>query len=410
MIEREIYQKQVIVNRQTDRQTDRQTFSRGISLIVLVITIIVIVILAVAVILSVANNNPIQSAKEATKKSNEATLEETAKLLYNEWYQKNELNQFVNDEEKDLTAQEYIRNKLQNDFGYSSAETESVRVSEVDGEVATKYSAKFITADDYGKYVTNYTTPCGIESDKEHGIGGWQIFYADDKNIYLIASDYIYKTYAPKGKSGTEIYVNSDYCLSMDKIINDYSGTNNISDEVKDLNKMYFDKGYKGSNQCEKAVAYMLDTSVWNSKFKNDIYAEYSVGGPSLELFVNSYNKKYKNSKIELEVVDELSSEGNRGYKMRWNNNLNYDYQLVGLNTSNNIYVKNSVTRPNAMWISSPTASKTFRLIGITRSGQIRYIYFEGCVSCDDHGFRPIVCLNKEIILNKISSGFEIVN
>ncbi|MDD2376523.1 MAG: hypothetical protein PHD15_04395 [Clostridia bacterium] len=43
---------------------------KGISLIVLVITIIVIIILAGAVILSLANNNPIESANEATFKTN----------------------------------------------------------------------------------------------------------------------------------------------------------------------------------------------------------------------------------------------------------------------------------------------------------------------------------------------------
>ena len=49
---------------------------QGISLIVLVITIIVIVILAVTVILSIANNNPIENAKEARFKNDMKTIEE----------------------------------------------------------------------------------------------------------------------------------------------------------------------------------------------------------------------------------------------------------------------------------------------------------------------------------------------
>ena len=52
----------------------------GISLIVLVITIIVIIILAVAVILSIANNNPIENAKEAKFKSDLKTIEEELRL------------------------------------------------------------------------------------------------------------------------------------------------------------------------------------------------------------------------------------------------------------------------------------------------------------------------------------------
>ena len=52
----------------------------GISLIVLVITIIVIIILAVAVILSIANNNPIENAKEARIKNDLKTIEEELTL------------------------------------------------------------------------------------------------------------------------------------------------------------------------------------------------------------------------------------------------------------------------------------------------------------------------------------------
>ena len=54
---------------------------KGISLIVLVITIIVIIILAVAVILSIANNNPIENAKEARFKNDVRTMQEELELL-----------------------------------------------------------------------------------------------------------------------------------------------------------------------------------------------------------------------------------------------------------------------------------------------------------------------------------------
>ncbi|MDD2376112.1 MAG: hypothetical protein PHD15_00415 [Clostridia bacterium] len=63
---------------------------KGISLIVLVITIIVIIILAGAVILSLANNNPIESANEATFKTNVAEYNsELAIAITNEYLQDN---------------------------------------------------------------------------------------------------------------------------------------------------------------------------------------------------------------------------------------------------------------------------------------------------------------------------------
>ncbi|MDD2376527.1 MAG: hypothetical protein PHD15_04375 [Clostridia bacterium] len=61
---------------------------KGISLIVLVITIIVIIILAGAVILSLANNNPIESANEAVFKANVAEYNsELAMAIANEYLQ-----------------------------------------------------------------------------------------------------------------------------------------------------------------------------------------------------------------------------------------------------------------------------------------------------------------------------------
>ncbi|MDD2377203.1 MAG: SUMF1/EgtB/PvdO family nonheme iron enzyme [Clostridia bacterium] len=63
---------------------------KGISLIVLVITIIVIIILAGAVILSLANDNPIESANEATFKTNVAEYNsELAMAITNKYLQDN---------------------------------------------------------------------------------------------------------------------------------------------------------------------------------------------------------------------------------------------------------------------------------------------------------------------------------
>ena len=68
---------------------ERVSDKKGISLIVLVITIIVIIILAVAVILSIANNNPIENAKEARFKNDVKTMQEELELLKASNYAKN---------------------------------------------------------------------------------------------------------------------------------------------------------------------------------------------------------------------------------------------------------------------------------------------------------------------------------
>ena len=67
-------------------RTKGDSEKRGISLIVLVITIIVIIILAVAVILSIANNNPIENAKEARFRNDMKVIEEELNLYMSKKY------------------------------------------------------------------------------------------------------------------------------------------------------------------------------------------------------------------------------------------------------------------------------------------------------------------------------------
>ena len=98
---------------------------QGISLIVLVITIIVIVILAVAVILSIANNNPIENARNARDKNDDAVLKESAIILSAQWMLDN----------KGLTRKEYIKNELKKQ-GFSDEQIDRVKINEETGEIS----------------------------------------------------------------------------------------------------------------------------------------------------------------------------------------------------------------------------------------------------------------------------------
>ena len=90
---------------------------KGISLIVLVITIIVIIILAVAVILSIANNNPIENAKEARFKSDVKTMQEELELLKASNYASNNGASYKNKDGSDITiGQLQSANNYKDDF------------------------------------------------------------------------------------------------------------------------------------------------------------------------------------------------------------------------------------------------------------------------------------------------------
>ena len=117
---------------------ERNNPKQGISLIVLVITIIVIIILAVAVILSIANNNPIENAKEARFKNDVKAMQEELELL---------------------KASKYAEN---NGEGYGKIEIGDLKS-------ATNYQEKFAVKDGELNYIAKKLT--GEEQTWASGLG-----------------------------------------------------------------------------------------------------------------------------------------------------------------------------------------------------------------------------------------------
>ena len=102
---------------------ERNNPKQGISLIVLVITIIVIIILAVAVILSIANNNPIENAKEARFKNDVKAMQEELELLKASNYASNNGASYKNKDGSDITiGQLQSAGKYQDDFEVKEGE------------------------------------------------------------------------------------------------------------------------------------------------------------------------------------------------------------------------------------------------------------------------------------------------
>ena len=177
----------------------------------------------------------------------------------------------------------------------------------------------------YGEEVKNYQPSNGDTEVK------WKIFYAGTNpndtsdttsRIYLIADDYISSQYAPDGKKGSGIEVNStDYILTFDNVISDYSGSSDITNSLVKPWLSYLNSSYGNSTYNNmKAVAYMLDTNVW-STFKdstdNSGKAEYAIGGPTLDLFSASYNQKYPSKQIQYQ-------SNTYGYQVKWSTGGSY--------------------------------------------------------------------------------------
>ena len=246
-----------------------------------------------------------------------------------------------------------------------------------------------------GKYV-NYTTPSGDPDVK------WRIFYADSSNIYLIASYYLKYNYVPtKTKDGTEykMYKNSDYKLSFDDMYKAYTGSVDIKD-ARITKWMKWVGQYPSSTNINiRSVAYMLDSNIWNTKYKNS-YAEYVLGGPTIEMLCASYKATHPTRYIECE------SYTTNGYKVKMNTDSSYSDSISRLSTSEleNLYVINDRTNANAYWLASPSAGSivllTVRCDGLVDRG--------GAYNFSDVGLRALVCLKSNVQLVPNGNAYDL--
>ena len=244
----------------------------------------------------------------------------------------------------------------------------------------------------------------GYDCENNAGVESWKLLYADNENVYLIASNYIHKDYCPDGIGETPITDNGNgYKLSMNDVINDYNGASDIKDEsLQNLNSDYFSKygSENSSNKNMKAVAYMLDTSegVWG-KFAGE-KAKYAIGGPTIELLFKSYNEKYNtNNKYQAQATSatgyQISSDGGDSFDYGIENSSDY------LNKEDDLYVIDETNRANYMWLASPSGNYTSDFLEVDSNGDIPhydYAYY-------DVGFRPVVCLQPNVELEKQQDG-----
>ena len=350
--------------------------TKGITLIALVITIVVLLILAGVVIATLnGNDNIIKNANTVVGKYNEKANEEQGVL--------NTLEEKL----KEYTEKRDDQNK----------ENTVITATEVASD------ASYI-----GKYV-NYTVPNGGDPDVK-----WRIFYADSSNIYLIASDYLKYDYVPtKTTNGKEykmyknydhfkddaIYEDSDYMLSFNNMYTAYTGSADITDARITKWMKWVGQYPSSTNTNIRSVAYMLDSNIWNTMYANN-YAEYAIGGPTIEMFNASYKATHTEKYIEEEVTDA------NGYKVKWNTDSSYSYSISGLSRSEleNLYVISDTTKASAYWLASPSADYDYRLLDVHYDGSVDRNWYDHATP----GLRALVCLKSKVQLVPNGNAYDL--
>lgn len=248
----------------------------------------------------------------------------------------------------------------------------------------------------YGAPVTNYSV---------NGISNFKVFHFDEENIYLISSDYIPPDKIPSTKGGVKLEnTNSKYSKvapltnAVDDMFYSYgSGSISRKNPARKWLASYLDK-YTSINDNMKAVAYMLDTSVWNT-FKGE-EAEYAIGGPTIDMLFASYNKKYRKNYIGKAMCTY-------GYKVIEEGKEDEILCHIGmLNAKDSLYVLPESRGALACWIASPSACDASDVVRVDCNGN----FYSNSYSTCSIGFRPVICLKSNISLIRNDDGSIALN
>lgn len=396
----------------------------AITMVALVITIVILLILTSIVIILLTNDNGIIS--KAVKSKND-----TEEAWKNE---KSELDKFISKIDEILHIKKDENNKV---IGNSTYIKENFTIT-------------------YGKEVANYIVKdaksSDIQADKDVK---WRIFYADDNNTYLIADGYVKNSALPYARKlnedGTTTITNKvpnkytkedeecpkgkEYRAHFVDIISEYSGLDRVllnkkyENRLKKLNSKFFDMFSDGKIQNStkkhgnnKAIAYMQDTEAWSIYEDEEGYADYAIGGPSIEMLYDSYMQTHSNSnKKHMYTVTGENKEtdknnakgtGSAGYQISWDGGQTWK-TITELNSSylssdmDELYTGDGThQKAYGYWVSSPSAQNDETIMVVYYYGKVRYYHYNNELMA----FRPVVCLSSDVTLslNEQTGKYEI--
>ena len=394
----------------------------GITLIALVITIIVLIILAgISISLLFGDNGIITKAQDAGRIAQEANAKEDIEMAWlsaTTDYYLDGLNKPLSEYMTKEKLEKYLPNgsingsvktlddgsskiKYQTDGKIFTIEVSNSGDVKVTGstKVPEGITAEMIKADPetyYGKAV-KYSA---------NGINDWKIFYADDDNIFLITSEFLLKS---------KINTHKTYIVTSgnEGIYSSFWATNppaaqQVTESVKSsfMWNRYTDYSTYYSGRC---ISTMLRTDNW-SAFVNSKFADYAIGGPTLEMYVASWNNLYPDEKL---YCDKTS---NFGYYIGTTSNsstlsINSSDMQLKTGFNNTLFYPHPITESNQTYqgttfyrLAAPSAvNDQYFIIGIGNEGYI------GKFTLDNKRgtFRPLVRLKSSTTLVSGTDGYD---
>ena len=325
----------------------------GITLIALVITIIVLIILAgVSISMVVGDNGIITQAQRAKRETANATI-----------------------------ASEEQMNALVDELnGYLTENEEDEEISGIFEEVVASIN--------YGDYV-DYPIDLNGDGDTTND---WRIFYNDGEHVFIIAAGYVPNTSSYLDNEGTGMTPSKEYNLYWSNLAPE------IPQIVTQNTLTLFKRSWTdySTNTNGRAISTLLNTNNWDG-FVNSDYAEYAIGGPTLEMWIESWNEKgytqlYTNTNEIGYYVGNTQKPTSIYYNLLNDNGytdvLYFPYNVVEIDCYGYI-------------LSSPGIYDENALVHVDCNGSIGTGDYTGI----DVGVRPLVCLNSDITATKDKEG-----
>ena len=379
----------------------------GITLISLVVTIIILLILAgISIAMLSGDNGLLNKAGQARDDTIVGGEKEQVELAYISAVAKNlggnvtgknlqdELDVSVGKNKTTVTGTSTLKVKFE--------DTQNVYKVSQDGKVEKKTNNPNLLEISelnenartyFGWDVINYAETLPVigegNNKKDYTDTTWQLFYAGaldidattatalglteaertEERIWLISKEYVKNTLLPAKNGVTPDAVSgSDYKANFGGpyggLMYEYASGSGLVNQakLKALNSDYF-KEYSSTKINMKAVAYMLDTTVWGSfATSSEGYAEYAIGGPTVELLFTAYNKYTEETSNQTSY--EADAVSTIGYEVRKTSSDSFTDAIVngiaddvttGTNIVDSPYSVSSLTsQADGYWLASP--------------------------------------------------------
>lgn len=286
--------------------------NKAITLIALVITIIVLLILAGVTIATLTGDNGLLQKVTTAKQANEeaSALEKIQVEVAGSYgldgkIALNDLNKNLKNinglkyKNKSIVLEGENKNIIEEFPAEISIDNYSFSIKD-NGEVINMKQIDLINSK-IGEVVQGYSA-ANLQ---------WQVFYADANETYLISKDMVRDRETIPLKRRKQ---------DPNEIEYEYKGSEDVRKTVfgSKWNKKWLDKCVNDESTYENAkmVAYMCDPINW-MEYKDGV-ANYAVGGPSMELLIASWNKKFEEEvKLDDENVNKLGTQWNQPQGLR---------------------------------------------------------------------------------------------